>query len=218
MRPSLRTLVTAAALCGSLVVPAVASAATPHSNALAGRTGTALKAPRAARHEPAPSRHKRGHLRARASQFYDGVGNYCYGRTVSQGGGGSIGLSVASHASFGFPYGTVIRWRPWVYWSNSSGAGWFTNQGWRSYTVNANGNTSSGQGTYVNAQGQVVVVIGGTSVPGTSTYADPIGIAPRTSAVGALELSINGRSYLDYVTPDHYASPARVSGDWCTFA
>jgi hypothetical protein len=176
------------------------------------------KGPRAARHVPAPARTRHRRLRARTSLFYDGVGSYCYGRSVSQGGGGSVVLSVASHASFGFPYGTVIRWRPWVYWSNNSGKGWFTNQGWRSYTVNANGNTSSGQGTYIDAQGHVVVVVGGTSAPGTTTYADPIAIAPRTSAVGALDLSINGRSYLVYVTPDHFTFPARVSGDWCSFA
>lgn len=166
----------------------------------------------------APRKPKGKAARALTSSFVNGVGAYCYGRTASQGGGGSMVVSVAQHASFGMPYGTQISWRPWVSWSNASGSGMFTNNGWRTYRVMANGNASSGQGTYINAQGQTVSVAGGTSAPGTSVSAAPIGIAPRTWARPVIQLYINGRYSLVDITPDHFSFPVSVSGDWCWFS
>jgi hypothetical protein len=222
MHRTARHIATGLALTAALAAPAAASAS--HGGKLhrlralaaaAGTSRTAVKPPAVLRRAQVSKPGHRSHAR-RYKSFYAGVGTYCYGRTASQGGGGYMVVSVAQHAGFGFPYGTRISWKPWVYWSNTGGAGWWTNQGWRSYTVMADGNTSSGQGVWTDANGNTYVTIGGTSVPGTATYADPLGIAPRTWARAALELQVNGRSYMAYLTPDHGDSTS-VSGDYCYF-
>jgi hypothetical protein len=219
MHRTARQIAAGLALTAALAAPAAASAGKAHRlrdlGPVAGRSHSAVKPPAVLRHAKAGKPGRAGHAR-RFKSFFDGVGTYCYGRTPSQGGGGYMVVSVAQHASFGFAYGTRISWKPWVYWSNAGGAGWWTNQGWRTYTVMANGNTSSGQGVWTDANGNVHVTIGGTSVPGTAVYADPLGIAPRTWARAALELQVNGRSYMANLTPDHGDSTS-VSGDYCGF-
>jgi hypothetical protein len=193
-------LVTAVAVAAALAAPGLA-AAKPR----AGQSGTSMAAP----HHPAPGR--LGKATAHASSFYNGVSSYCYGRTVSNGGGGYEVLSVDQTASFGFPAGTTVRWRPWVYWSNSSGSGWFTPySGFFGYTV-ANSWATGGY----DANGNFI--IGGTAAPGVSTTS-VIGVAARTAARPYLELIINGRQYWNPITPDHGDWPASPSGDYCVFA
>ena len=208
MRRSMITAVTAAALAGTLVAPAAGLAAKRSSPARAGKPGTAMAAP----HHPRVKGPPRGPV-AHASYFYNGVSSYCYGRMVSNGGGGSVVLSVDQLADFGFAPGTYVRWRPWVVWSNASGSGWWTNvSGYFGYTVMNSGATGNGT---IDANGNTI--IGGTAAPGISTTT-VLPIAARTWARPYLELIINGRTYWDPITPDHGDWPASRSGDWCSFA
>jgi hypothetical protein len=206
MRLALTTVVTTAALAGALVAPAAGVAKAPSK--AAGRSATALRAPR---HHPAPGRP--GRPTAHASSFYYGVSSYCYGRTVSNGGGGYVVFSLNQLADFGFAPGTYVRWRPWVVWSNSRGSVWYTEySGYFGYTVMNSGATGNGT---IDASG--TTVIGGTAAPGVWTTAS-LGIAPRTWARPYLELIINGRTYWNPLTPDHGDWPTYRSGDWCSFA
>lgn len=191
---------------------ATARADVVSSQALAGRPGTALAAP----HHPRPGRPTHRLKRrpvAHASSLYNQVQSGCYGRYVSLGGGGAVMVSLTTDADFGFPPGTWVRWRPWVFWSNSSGSGWWTPySGYFGYAV-TNGN-ATGSGT---VDGFGTTIIGGTAYPGTSTTTY-LGIAPRTSARSYLELIINGRSYWAPLTPQFAQWPSSLSGDGCSFA
>ena len=198
--------VSAALLVGALAAPATVLAATASSSARAGRPGTALVAlhhPRPGRPKPQPVSH--------ASSLYNQVQSGCYGRLVSVGGGGSVMYSLSTDADFGFPPGTSVRWRPWVFWSNSTGSGWWTPYaGYFSYAV-TNGN-ATGDGVY-----GPTTTIGGTAAQGVSTTTY-LGIAARTWARPYLELIINNRTYWDPLTPQWAQWPSSLSGDWCSFA
>jgi hypothetical protein len=228
MISSARIALAAIALTSAVAAPAVAADRTPPSKPdsplqtlAAGKlNGLPPMRPHGeSRHLKVRPPTRRGDsVRARAASFVYGAGSYCYGKTVSSGGGGLMVISLATHTSFGYAYGTQVQWRPWVYWSNASGSGWFTNQGWRSYKVLADGNTASGQGVTIDPNGNAVLTIGGTSVPGTWTFADPIPIASRTWAMPAIQIYVNGTYRTIILTPDHVTFPAMISGDWCSFA
>jgi hypothetical protein len=147
---------------------------------------------------------------ARLSAYEPSASAYCYGRTT---GGGYVVVSLPQYATFGQArINQLVQWRPWLYWQDmaTGRTGWWTNVGWQSYSVMANGATSSGYG-YGN-----VVVVGGTSVPGEA-YRFVLGVGARTWAAPAIETSINGRSDLTWVTPWAADWPSFRSGGWCGF-
>jgi hypothetical protein len=168
---------------------------------------------------PLRARDRAAKPQARVAGHEPSATAYCYSRTVSQGGGGYVVVSIPQYANFGVArLGQLVYWRPWLYWQNldTGRTGYFTNAAWHAYDVMLNGNSSSGYG-YRTPEGYYVSVIGGTSAPGES-YSFTLGVASRTRVAPAIETYIGGRYDWTWVAPTSATYPARISGSWCSMA
>jgi hypothetical protein len=160
-----------------------------------------------------------GKPRASASAYDATVFTSCYGRSPSQGGGGSVTFNVQKYTTFGAPYYSHVYWRPWLHWvQRSTGqSGYYTDRGWTDYVSYPN--TFGDAGRYGDmTPGATVFHEGGSSFPGQSYTTAVTMNYPGLNVLPMIETSINGVRASAWF-PTTYVSGSLLGwhSGWCWF-
>jgi hypothetical protein len=163
------------------------------------------------------ARDRAGKPRALASAYDATVFTSCYGRSPSQGGGGSVTFNVQKYSTFGAPYYSRVYFRPWLHWTQRSTgqSGYYTDQGWTDYVSYPN--TFGDGGRYGDmTPGATVFHEGGSSFPGQSYTTQVAMYYSGINVLPLIETQINGVRESAWF-PTTYGWGSGWYNGWCWF-
>jgi hypothetical protein len=160
----------------------------------------------------------RGKPRALASTYDPTVLTSCYGRSTSQGGGGSVSFNIQQYSRFGQPYYSTIYWRPWLHWAQRSTgqSGYYTDQPTQHYVSYPN--TFGDGGRYVDTTpGATIFNVGGGTAPGQSNTTPVTMNYPGMNVLPLIETWINGVHESAWFPTTTVSGSAGWYNGWCKF-